>query len=58
MRFKTEIFGTFRQSVVFSFGSDPPYLRQDLCVEVTPQSDDNESKRKVLQDTIIQQDER
>ena len=56
--FKTDIYGTFRQSVVFSFGPDPPYLRQDLCVEVTPHSDDDENKLKELQDSIIQQSER
>ena len=54
VKFKTDIYGTFRQSVVFSFGPDPPYLRQDLCVEVTPQSEDDESKLKELQDSIIQ----
>jgi hypothetical protein len=53
VKFKTDIYGTFRQSVVFSFGPDPPYLRQDLCVEVTPQSEDDEIKLKELQDSII-----
>ena len=56
--FKTDIYGTFRQSVVFNFGSDP-YLRQDLCVDVTPPaSEDDENKLKELQDSIIQQAER
>ena len=58
IKFKTDIYGTFRQSVVFSFGTDPPYLRQDLCVEVTPQPDDDEEKLKELQDKIIRQAER
>ena len=58
IKFKTDIYGTFRQSVVFSFGTDPPYLRQDLCVEVTPQPDDDEERLKELQDRIIRQAER
>ena len=58
VKFKTDIYGTFRQSIVFSFGTDPPFLRQDLCVEVTPQADDDDSQLKELQDSIIQQEER
>ena len=54
VKFKTEIYGTFRQSVVFSFGPDPPFLRQDLCVEVTPQAEEEETKLKELQDSIVQ----
>ena len=37
--FRADIFGTFRQSVVFNFGLEP-YLRQDLCVDVVPGGDD------------------
>ena len=58
VKFKTDIYGTFRQSIVFSFGTDPPYFRQDLCVEVTPQPDDDDGQLKELQDSIIQQEER
>ena len=34
--FKAEIFGTFRQTIVFSFGLEP-YLRRDVSVEVKPE---------------------
>ena len=33
--FRTEIYGTFRQSVVFDFGSEP-VLVQELSVDSTP----------------------
>ncbi|XP_013382941.1 probable helicase with zinc finger domain [Lingula anatina] len=46
--FKAEIFGTFRQSVVFDFGSEP-VLYQQLCVDATPVSD----IEKLQQDLII-----
>lgn len=55
--FKAAIFGTFRQSIIFSFGSEP-HLRQDLCVDVKPLSSNEENQLKVLQETIIQQSER
>ena len=65
--FKTDIFGTFRQSVVFNFGSEP-YLKQDLCVEVTPEvkekegddeeDEDEEELLRKFQEKIIEQPER
>ena len=33
--FRTEIYGTFRQSVVLDFGTEPVYTKQ-LCVDSTP----------------------
>ena len=36
--FKTEIYGTFRQSVVFDFGSEPVLVKH-LCVDVVPVTD-------------------
>ncbi|RZC35695.1 helicase with zinc finger domain, partial [Asbolus verrucosus] len=36
--FQTTIFGTFRQSVVFDFGSEPVLVKH-LCVDVVPDSD-------------------
>ncbi len=54
--FKTEIFGTFDQSIVFGFGQEP-YLRQDLKVDVKPLSisdeDDEEAKRQDFQETVL-----
>lgn len=54
--FKTEIYGTFRQSVVFDFGSDPVLVKH-LCVDVVPVTDADRMKeiRKVclnLQNTL------
>ena len=34
IQFKSEIYGTFRQTVVFDYGSEPVLQRQ-LCVEST-----------------------
>ncbi|KAL1517728.1 hypothetical protein ABEB36_001459 [Hypothenemus hampei] len=42
--FKTQIFGTFRQSIVFDFGTEP-LLVQHLCVDLI-----NESNRDTLQE--------
>ncbi|XP_076263700.1 helicase with zinc finger [Rhynchophorus ferrugineus] len=36
--FKTNIFGTFRQSVVFDFSSEPVLVKH-LCVDLVPESD-------------------
>lgn len=36
--FKTEIYGTFRQSVIFDFGFEPVMVRH-LCVDVVPVTD-------------------
>lgn len=46
--FKTDIYGTFRQSVVFDFGTEP-ILVKHLCVDVVPVSDVDKMKeiRKV-----------
>lgn len=46
--FKTEIYGTFRQSVVFDFGSEPVLVKH-LCVDVVPVTDVDRMKeiRKV-----------
>ena len=67
--FKAEIFGTFRQTIVFSFGLEP-YLRKDVSVEVKPPailetSDDHEVteeasalKLQKLQDVLVTQTER
>jgi hypothetical protein len=55
--FRAEIFGTFRQSVIFSFGFEP-HLRQDLCVDVVPVADDEDSKLQQLTETLIKQAER
>ncbi|KAK6630750.1 hypothetical protein RUM44_002919 [Polyplax serrata] len=41
--FKTEIYGTFRQSVVFDFGSDPVLVKH-LCVDVVPVTDADRMK--------------
>ena len=48
MQFKTDIYGTFRQSVVFDFGSEPKLVRQ-LCVDSGPISDID----KLQQDLIL-----
>ena len=56
--FKAEIFGIFRQTVVFSFGS-APYLRKDVSVEVKPASDSlEELQLKELQDILVKHTER
>ena len=55
--FRADIFGTFRQSVIFSFGFEP-HLRQDLCVDVVPVLDEDETKIQQLQETLIKQAER
>ncbi len=55
--FRADIFGTFRQSVIFSFGFEP-HLRQDLCVDVVPVSDEEGSKLQELQDILVKQSER
>ena len=34
IQFKSEIYGTFRQTVVFDLGSEP-LLQRELCVEST-----------------------
>lgn len=46
--FKTEIYGTFRQSVVFDFGTEPVLVKH-LCVDVIPVTDFDKMKeiRKV-----------
>lgn len=46
--FKTEIYGTFRQSVVFDFGIEPVLVKH-LCVDVVPVTDVDKMKeiRKV-----------
>lgn len=46
--FKTEIYGTFRQSVVFDFGTEPVLVKH-LCVDVVPVTDVDKMKeiRKV-----------
>lgn len=36
--FSTDIYGTFRQSVVFDFGSDPVLVKH-VCVDVVPIDD-------------------
>jgi len=36
--FSTEIYGTFRQSVVFDFGFEPVLVKH-LCVDVVPVTD-------------------
>ena len=36
--FRTDIYGTFRQSIVFDFGSEPVMVRF-LCVESSPVAD-------------------
>lgn len=48
--FKTEIYGTFRQSVVFDFGSEPVLVKH-LCVDVVPVTDVDRMKeiRKVCE---------
>ncbi|XP_045616313.1 probable helicase with zinc finger domain isoform X2 [Procambarus clarkii] len=48
--FKTMIYGTFRQAVIFDFGSEP-VLMQRLCVDVIPVEDLSaleETKRTIL----------
>ena len=45
--FKAEIFGTFRQTIVFSFGLEP-YLRRDVSVEVKPEVKTSEDGKKNL----------
>lgn len=46
--FKTEIYGTFRQSVVFDLGGEPVLVKH-LCVDVVPVTDVDKMKeiRKV-----------
>ncbi|RZF48178.1 hypothetical protein LSTR_LSTR016478, partial [Laodelphax striatellus] len=41
--FKTDIYGTFRQSVVFDFGAEPVLVRH-LCVDVVPVTDADKIK--------------
>ncbi len=48
VQFRTEIYGTFRQSVVFDFGTRPILMRQ-LCVESAPISD----VEKIQQDLVL-----
>ena len=55
--FKATVYGTFKQSVIFSFGSEP-YLRKDVSVDVKPALDDEESKLEELQDILVAQGER
>jgi len=55
--FKASVYGTFKQSVIFSFGSEP-YLRKDVSVDVKPALDDEESKLEELQDILVAQGER
>ena len=60
--FESNIFGTFRQSVIFNFGSEP-FLRKDLCVQVIPKDDheleeDEEAKKTMFEEKLIHQTER
>ena len=55
--FKATVYGTFKQSVIFSFGSEP-YLRKDVSVDVKLALDDEESKLEELQDILVAQGER
>ena len=55
--FEAEIFGTFQQTIIFSFGTEP-YLRKDILVDVKPLDGDEEMKLQNLQDTLIKQTER
>ncbi len=67
--FVSDIFGTFRQSVVFDFsGSSGVYLRKDICVDVEPDTEDEEradeakealdESHKALLEKLIRQPER
>ena len=61
--FEANIYGTFRQTVIFAFGCEP-YLRRDLSVDVKPvekdaildddNADESEEKLQELHDLIIQ----
>ena len=43
MAFLTDIYGTFRQSVVFNFGHEPVLVRH-VCVDVVPVTDADRMK--------------
>ncbi|RZF36020.1 hypothetical protein LSTR_LSTR005836 [Laodelphax striatellus] len=54
--FKTDIYGTFRQSVVFDFGAEPVLVRH-LCVDVVPVTDADKIK-EIKKDLILSNAER
>ena len=58
--FSTDIFGTFRQSVVFDFASDSPVLVKHICVDVIPVTDADkiqEIKKELVLTTTQRWDE-
>ncbi|XP_022187469.2 probable helicase with zinc finger domain [Nilaparvata lugens] len=54
--FTTDIYGTFRQSVVFDFGVEPVLVRH-LCVDVVPVTDADKIK-EIKKDLILSNAER
>lgn len=48
--FATKLYGTFRQSVLFDFGTEP-FLVQHLCVDVVPVKD--AEKMKEMRQVIV-----
>ncbi len=58
--FRSNIFGTFRQTVVFGLGGEP-FLKKDLCVDVVPPAEalaDQEEELVKAKEKIVQQKER
>ncbi len=65
--FRTNVFGTFRQSVIFHFSGLEQYLRRDLCVDVAPttgggdddkEEEDPEAAAKKFKERLVHQSER
>lgn len=54
--FSTDIYGTFRQSIVFDFGSSPALVKH-LCVDVIPVTDIDKMK-ELKKELILSADER
>ena len=47
--FSTEIFGTFRQTVVFDFGSEPVLMQRVMVDAASIEGMQNEKKKKIFQ---------
>ncbi|XP_063235527.1 probable helicase with zinc finger domain [Bacillus rossius redtenbacheri] len=56
IEFATDIYGTFRQSVVFDFGEEPVLVRH-LCVDVVPVTDVDRLK-EICKELVISTSER
>lgn len=54
--FKTDIYGTFRQTVVFDFGCEP-VLAKNLCVDVIP-AEEAQKIKEIRQEIILTSAER